>query len=139
MRAIKKKITLLARKAERQEEVITLIDGNDETRNTAKVGDIIVTGTKEEKYVMSQKTLDEKYNIEPINHKRNEYNFFNIHSKQVEVNCEENKDDITFIASWGEEMKAKKGDYLIIEDGEISYCIDREVFFNTYELIDDMI
>ena len=132
--AIKKPITLLARKVIKKEEVTTIIDGEKETKNVAEIGDYIITGTKGENYVIKEEKLLDRYEVETINDKHNVYDYVNIHSKPVEIECVENKINFSFIASWGEEMIAKGGDYLVFENNKLSYRIEREIFFNSYTI-----
>ena len=47
------------------------------------------------------------------------------------------KEPIKIIASWGEEMNCKKGDWLVKAGDKDVYRVDKTVFDNTYEVIGD--
>jgi len=134
MKAIKKQFTLLARPAKVGEKIETTVNGVKETQNTAKVNDYVITGIKGEQYIISKDVLVKRYDIETIDHPRNEYDYVNITTKPVVIDCSICEEDMTFTASWGEDMVANTGDFLVYEDGKLSYRIEREVFLNTYEL-----
>ena len=137
VKATKKKFTLTAFKIHAgTEKVETIIDGVLETTNTATSKDFIVCGTKGEKYVMSSESAEKRYVIE-FKRENLMCDTYTLTTKPIIIDCKENKEALTFTASWGEEMNAKEGDYLVYENDKLSYSIDKEVFFNTYELKDN--
>lgn len=131
-KATKKIFRLSALISDKEQEVVTIIDGEEETRNIAHKGDYIVTGTKKEQYVLTPSQIKKRYKVfyeHPVHSA-----IVAIETLPVEIECSESENNFTFTASWGETMIAKVGDFLVYEDEKLSYRIDREVFFNTYEL-----
>lgn len=130
-KAVKKLFQLKCWKVVVEQNVVTIIDGEQETSNTAKVGDYIVEGTKGELYVLTQEQKVKRYNeVQGLLSD----DFIIIETLPVEIDCEECLQDIEFTASWGEKMIAHSGDYLVYENDVLSYRIEREVFNNTYDL-----
>ncbi len=108
---------------EEPKEVITMIDDKQETKNTAKPGDYIITGSKGEQYVLSSDKFKSRYDIVDGKAK----------TKPVKILAKEwNIDNLEFVASWGEKMIIENGDFLVNNNGEF-YRIEKGAFHNTYE------
>lgn len=122
----KKKLTFDVKIAEKPEKVITTIDGKKETGNTAKKNDYILTGTKGEKYVLTPEKFNQRYIMNAKTGKAE--------TKQVKTKAKIAKENVRFMASWGEEMIAEPGDALVNNNGEI-YRIEKGAFANTYEKV----
>jgi len=119
---IKKELTFNFRVAEKEEKVVTEIDGEKETENTAKKGDYILTGSKKEIYVLSPKKFESRYTIVDGKAK----------TKPVEILTKEFEGKkIKFKAPWEEDMIIKNGDFIAKNEGEY-YRIEKEAFKNTY-------
>lgn len=133
-KATKKVFTTIARPAKLNEVIVTIIDGEKETQNTANDGDWVITGTKNEQYIISDAKLHERYTVEVNDMDNDNPDHYKITSKPVVIEVRECPLEFGFTASWGEEMIAHPHDFLVYEDGVRSYRIEREAFFNTYEL-----
>lgn len=104
-------------------EIITLIDGKQETKNMAKPGDYIITGTKGERYIISADKFNGRYDI--VDNKAK--------TKPVKILAKMwNTNNVQFMASWGEKMIIENGDFLVNNNNEF-YRIEKEAFFNTYQ------
>jgi hypothetical protein len=91
---------------EKEVRVKTIINGKIETENTAKPGDYILTGSKNEKYVLTADKLKDRY--VPIPGEDGKY-------KAVGT-CYGVKylgNSFTFKAPWGETMVCKNGDMIV--------------------------
>lgn len=121
----KKSLYFDYRVADKEEEIVTVINKKVETKNIAKPGDYILTGSLGEQYVISPNKFESKYSI--VENKAK--------TKPVEIKAKIYKGPpISFQASWGEEMILEGEDSLIDSSGEY-YRIDANAFSNTYELI----
>lgn len=119
----KKPLKLNYRIADKEEKIDTIINGVKETNNIAKQGDFIITGVKDEKYVMSKSKVEQRYDI--IDDKT-------IKTKQVEIKAKKyNGEEIQFKASWGERMILQNSDYLVKNNDEY-YRIEKEAFMELY-------
>jgi hypothetical protein len=112
-----------ARIADKEEKIVTIIDGVVETINTANAGDYIVKGERGEEYVLKADKFEKLY--EKVS--ENIYQ-----TKREEVIAIELTEDIKFIAPWGTPMEGKKGDFIIYRNDFDAYRIEREIFFETY-------
>lgn len=102
----------------------TYIDGVLETKKQVKIGDYILIGSKGEKYSIEKEKFEKLY--EKVN--ENLYK-----TKPDKVIAIELKENIKFIANWGEEMRGYIGDFLIYRSDDDIYRIERKAFFLTYE------
>jgi hypothetical protein len=53
--------TAIARLATADEKIITILDGEVETINTAAEGDVVITGPKGEKYIINATKFEARY------------------------------------------------------------------------------
>lgn len=113
-------------------EIITRLQGQTETKNTLKYGDILVTGPQEEQYVIAFSKFHNLYDVvDGIATPRCQFNKV---AKVTESDWKQSgilSSQITFKASWGEDMILKIGDY-IVEDGTSFYRIEKTAFKKTY-------
>lgn len=136
----KKSGTFDARKAKVGEHIVTTIDGEDETKKTAKADEVVVKGPKGELYVVSTKKFNERYEVtKPLTDKFQKYK-----AKGLIRAYEYKGPTFKFMASWDEEMLCKEGDYLAcpVLDADESkakevYRIEKSVFAETYTLADE--
>jgi len=120
------------------ELVITMIDGIEETRNTAKVGDMVATGQKGEIYIIPAAKFDRLY--EKISIPESDTDVYKPKGIVEGVMIPWNSDSFTFDAPWGENMIADPGDYIVTSvsdnfDPEKVYRIEKEAFELTYKKI----
>jgi hypothetical protein len=117
------------------QEVVTSIDGEVETTNIAHVGNLIITGIKDEKYVLTLAQFIQNYEIEEFYHPEMK-GIARVKPQPrfaVQWNLE---DQLIFIAPWGEKMICNEGDYLVaFQDFSEVYRIEKSVFEQTYKLV----
>lgn len=116
------------------QKVLTIMkNGLIETKNTVKLDketkkpDYIITNLSGEEYVIPYKTFYKKYEQTPD--KNSMYK-----PKPIKVTVVELKEDVSFIAPWGELMNIAKGGYLVVDNPDDIYGIQREEFFATYKI-----
>ena len=118
-----------ARPATAGEKVVTLVDGIKETTNKAKAGDWVVTGPKDEQYIIDGTTFASRYK------KTNSLGVFTATGTCFAF--EYKGRSLVFKAPWGEDMLVHKGDFIASTDasGRQCYRIEREIFLQTYQEI----
>lgn len=107
-----------------EQQIDTITSDGKETTNVARQGDIIISGPSKEKYVMKPEKFQKMY----------QGNFASrVIPEQTPrmVAHYTGTDTVTFMASWGEQMILKPGDYLV-KDGEHYYRIARAEYEKTY-------
>jgi hypothetical protein len=111
-----------------KQEVVTVINGKEETRNTAEPGDKIITGVKGERYVIGQAKFGSLYEEDPSNPAR-------YISKNV-ILALPLSENTELTAPWGEKQRALKGGVVAQRVGSPSdvYLIDEGAFKATYSL-----
>lgn len=112
--------------AEREQEVETTLDGATETRNTARAGDRIVTGTKGERYVIKADRFGQLYEEDP--HDASRYLSRNrVRALQLQEAAE-------IVAPWGETQRVPAGGYVVqtLDNPQDVYLVSAEVFERTY-------
>jgi len=132
--------TAFARKAIKGEKISTEIDGEVETTNTTKENDVIRKGPKGELYIVSNAKFKSRY--KDTDKLSDEFKEFDATGLIRAYQYKGNHFSIKFIASWGEEMICKEGDYLATtvknetdENVEEVYRIESSVFSITYREI----
>ena len=117
-----------ANKALVETSVVTTIDGEQETINTANVGDYIVTGAAGERYVLTADKLESRYK-----HKGGDTYIATGGCYAVQYEGA----SFTFKAPWGEDMICNSGDYICstVTNGDDVYRIEQSVFNKTYHKI----
>jgi len=127
--------TFDARKGKAGEKITTVIDGEEETQNTVKDGEIVVKGPKGEFYIISEKKFRDRYEVtsEPAD-KFQKYKAIGMIRAY-----EYTGPSFKFMASWGEEMLCNSTDFLACPVKNASdrkvvevYRIERSVFDETY-------
>lgn len=118
---------------EKKTTIVTVIDGEKETENIARAGDVIITGGAGEQYVMSFKKFLDLYNVNnsvavprPIERIAAKVTLTDF--KQLMLG-----DQISFTAPWGEAMILKPGDYLVMEGKGKYYRVETKAFQRTYK------
>jgi hypothetical protein len=130
-KATKKSFDVNARILTKPEKITTVVDGVVETTKNGKIGDYVLTGPKGEEYTVDPKTVESKYTVNKIGD-----NKAILTTKPVTIDYSIADKDMTFTASWGEDMIANPGDALVYEDGKLSYRIEKDIFEKTYDTND---
>jgi len=119
-------------------KVDTIINGKKETTNIAKVGDVLITGSAGEQYLLSNSKLKDRYKFLEIEPK-GVAEIWEATGKCYAVKYV-GLDTFVFEAPWGEEMLCEPGDYICSTklDGTDVYRIEKEVFKKTYRLVGDV-
>ncbi len=128
-----KKVVVLARPAVVGEKIDTNTSDGKETTNTAKEGNFIVRNPTGEEYILKSDSFEKRYTHLPDGPKEGKWESYKAKGKCRAIVW--NEEQITFIASWSEEMVLKKGDMLatpLPEMGEV-YRIAAKEFKETYE------
>ena len=110
-----------------EHEVVTRFEDKDheETRNTAHVGDYVVTGPRGEKYVLDAHKFHEMYEEKDTDH-GHVYASKNV-GRGVLI-----EEDICFTAPWGSEMHMHRGDTMFKVNENDIYGIEKDAFKQTY-------
>ena len=116
-------------------KVDTIINGKKETTNTAKVGDVLITGEAGEQYLISNSKLKDRYKFLEIV-KGGKEEIWEATGKCWAVKYV-GMDTFVFEAPWDEKMVCNPGDYICSTslDGADVYRIERNVFKKSYRLI----
>lgn len=109
--------------AKAEQEVVTILAGKPETRNVAKPGDYIVTGTLGERYVIAGNRFDRLYEPDP-----GRPGEFRSKGTVLAVLLTE---PVTFKAPWGEQQRIDAGGVLV-KNGDDIYGIAEAAFAETY-------
>lgn len=114
------------RVAETDEEVVTVINGKEETRNTAKTGDYIITGPNGEDYVIKAAGFPGLYEEDAGNPSR----YVSKHLIRALVLTE----DTELTAPWGEKQRAEKGGVVAspVDNPKDIYLIGKGAFEAMY-------
>lgn len=112
--------------ATKTQEVTTIIDGKVETTNTANAGDRIITGPKNERYVIRQEKFGGLYEEDPGNPSR-------YISKQI-IRVVPLTEDTEITPPWGGTQRAAKGSVAAqsVSNPKDIYLIDEGAFKATY-------
>lgn len=114
-----------------QEIITTMEDGLEETKNVVTADEIsgqpgwIVTNPSGEQYVVADSVFQKKYEIDPENPKQYK-------PKGAPVLAVRIKEDVEFVAPWGEKMKIEKGGSIIVSGPNDIYGIQEDEFNETY-------
>jgi hypothetical protein len=114
--------------AARRQEVVTMVNGIEETRNIARAGDHIVTGQHGERYVLKPAKFKALYELERSRPAR-----YRAKTRVRALTLEENTE---MMAPWGEKQRARKGGAVVQRVGRPAdvYLIERRIFGETYAL-----
>lgn len=107
-------------------EVITSINGQEETKNTLRNGQYLLTGISNEKYVVKPDVFAQRYKI---------VNDTTCEARGEVWGMQWKWHPMKFISPWGEDMICNTGDMLCSPDETISevYRIEKEAFLKTYK------
>lgn len=128
--------SVMARLAKAGEEIVTLIDGKVETKNTAKENDVIVKGLKGEEYIIGHEKFKARYTV----NKAVTDTFTAYEPNGTCIAYEYTGDSFVFKAPWDEDMIVNRGDFLATIDKSVPevYRIERDAFFRTYKKVVDL-
>ena len=112
--------------AAKREEVVTRLNGAEETRNIARPGDYIITGPHGERYVIGAAKFKSLYQLEEGRPAR--------YRAKGRVRALRLEEDTELVAPWGEKQRAAKGGVVVQRVGKPAeiYLIDGRVFDETY-------
>ncbi len=112
--------------ADKTQEIITIINGKEETRNTANPGDYIVTGSQGEQYVIKAAKFPLLYQEDPTDSTRY------LSKETIKALVLTEPTEIT--APWGEKQRAEAGGVVAqrLGDPHNIYLIDKSAFEATY-------
>lgn len=124
--------TVTARPGVPGETVTTVIDGETETVNTAGVDDMVITGSKNERYITSRAKFITRY--DPV---LGQPGVYVAKGECWAFEVPADTPEFSFDAPWGEKMLCKPGDFIAtpqILDPLLSdiYRIERGAFDATY-------
>mmetsp|Transcript_7224 Transcript_7224/g.12199 ORF Transcript_7224/g.12199 Transcript_7224/m.12199 type:complete len:176 (-) Transcript_7224:144-671(-) len=137
-----------AKTAESDTEIVTVINGVEETKVSARVGDIIIQGTEGERYSMGAKMFETRYDFDNPADADNEglqIEGFRKYKPSGKVwayqlsaeECATHLPSNRFMARWGQPMTVMPQDFLAVPyplGGEV-YRIEANAFSNTYEIV----
>ncbi|OGE32839.1 hypothetical protein A3C59_04420 [Candidatus Daviesbacteria bacterium RIFCSPHIGHO2_02_FULL_36_13] len=124
-----------ARVAEATEEVVTHIQGKEETRNTANPGDYVITGPQGEQYVLAANKFQARYR--PVEEKPGTFEAFG----KIRAVTNPHAEKIAIVPAWGgyqygepDCMVATTVDVVTEVPGNLDdiYIIDKKSFDETY-------
>lgn len=126
-----------ARPAIEGEEIVTIINGEEETKSTAKKGDFIVRskGKNKEEYTVDGDKFKKRYEI--VEGSEADEDGFQEYDPTGDCYAfKYDDDDFTFVAPWGEDMIVKSGDFIAsidLENLDDIYRIEKDEFIDTYK------
>jgi hypothetical protein len=125
-----------ARPAEEGEKITTILEGEKETDNVAKKGDMIVKsqGKNKEQYIISLKKLKERY--KKLKGTPDADGFEEYVATGTTFGFRYSGDSFKFEAPWGEDMLVNEGDFLCSPskyDLSDLYRIEKGAFKETYK------
>lgn len=113
-----------ARVAQAGEEIVTIVDGTRETRNTANAGDYVVRNPGGEEYIVEKAKFEGRYEL--VAGTEDSYRPSGAPVKAISL-----AESVRFVAPWGEEQFINAGGFLLNNAGDI-YGIQKQEFFDTY-------
>ena len=113
-----------ARVAQAGEEIVTVVDGTQETRNTANAGDYVVRNPGGEEYIVEKARFESRYDL--VSGTEDTYRPSGAPVRAVLLT-----ENVRFVAPWGEEQFINAGGFLLDNAGDI-YGIQKQEFFDTY-------
>lgn len=122
---------VMARLAKAGEEVLTIIEGQLETKNTAKENDVVVKGLKGEEYIIRHDKFKARYTVNtPVTDI-----FTSYEPNATCIAFQYTGESLLFTAPWNEDMIVNSGDFLATLDEQVSevYRIEKDAFYKTYK------
>lgn len=113
-----------ARVAAAGEEIVTIVDGTEETRNVANAGDYVVRNPGGEEYIVEKAKFEGRY--EMVAGAENTYRPSGAPVRAVPL-----AENVRFLAPWGEEQFINAGGFLLNNADDI-YGIQKQEFLDTY-------
>lgn len=124
-----------SRSAVEGEEIVTVIEGEEETKNTAKKGDMVIRTKKNgAEYIIGGKKFEDRYEDLGSETDRDGYSKYKATGETYAFKYE--GETFKFVAPWGEDMIVNDGDYICapnLEDLDDIYRIEKGEFIDTYE------
>ena len=126
---------VLARPATIEEKIDTITSDGKETTNTAKEGDFVVKNPTGEEYIIKGDLFKKRYDYVGTTDFRSDGKWETYKAKGKCRAIVWEHEQMSFVASWGEEMVIKKGDMLATTIPEMNevYRIAAKEFDATYE------
>jgi len=118
-----------------KEKVITYTSDGKETENNGNIDDIIISGPSREKYILKKEKFFKLYNgkIGNVVIPEQSPRYVTKITKELMNKFNLGK-TVKFVASWGEEMVLKEGDYLVKDGDKDYYRIAKLEFKKTYNI-----
>ncbi|NNG03972.1 MAG: hypothetical protein HKM95_07705 [Inquilinus sp.] len=116
--------SVTARVAQAGEEIVTIVDGTQETRNVANAGDYVVRNPGGEEYIVEKAKFEGRYALVA----GTTDTYLPSGPPVMAVPLAEN---VRFLAPWGEEQFINAGGFLLNNAGDI-YGIQKREFLETY-------
>lgn len=115
------------RRAEAEEAVSTMINGAEETRNTARPGDYIVTGGQGERWVITAAKFGDLYEEDRSDPSR--------YISKNRVRALKVNENTEMKAPWGETQRVLKGGYVVqrVDKLDDIYLIEKQSFKDSYK------
>lgn len=120
-----------ARLARDGEKINTIIKGEKETETVTELGDVVITGVSNERYIISIDDFKKRYDGMPLLKSNQLYD-----AKGITFAGEWRFGDMDFINSSDEEMIINDGDYIsspTLQAAGKLYRIEKSVFPKTYQ------
>jgi hypothetical protein len=116
-----------------KQNVVTYTSDGEETKNQGNIGDFVMSGPSKEKYVIKQEKISKLYQGKIGEVLIPEQNPRYVAKITKELLSKFNLgSSIKFVASWGEEMILKEGDYLVKDGDKDYYRIAKLEYSKTY-------
>jgi len=112
--------------ATKRQQVVTKINGIEETQNVARLGDHIITGGSGERYVMRPAEFKRLYELDGGRPAR--------YRSKSRVRALRLTENVEIVAPWGEKQRALKGGVVVQRVGRPQdvYLIEKRAFRETY-------
>lgn len=132
--------TFLARFADCDETILTIVAGQLETLKRATWGDVVLiniaVGQQAERYIISGDKFRERYIVSDETMFMEGRGWKKVSAAGWCHAWEYDGESLIFTAPWGEDMILSRGDYLASTGGSDIYRIERKAFLATYAAAD---
>jgi len=115
--------------SDRTKTIVTRLKGKEETRNTARTGDYIITGTMGERYVIARNRFPELYELDPENP--------DCYRSKLSIRAIRLTKPVEIIAPWGKKQRTGRGGYICQVVGHLSdvYLVEKTEFESSYAAV----
>jgi hypothetical protein len=144
VKTYQKRGTFLARYAEPDETILTIVAGKLETLAAAKWGDVVVMnieiGSSVERYLVAKDMFEKRYELTERTITTDGHSWMLVNAKGRVRAWQYEGPSVTFEAPWGESMLLEEGDWIASPVGgepDDIYRIEREAFAGTYRLLEE--